>query len=172
MIGLDVLLPTGRYDSHDARRSIGANYWSFEPVYATTYMSDNRFEVSAKFMYNIKTKNKSYRHPVPGAQKMDYHSGDDFHVDFLVGKHVGQWGMGVSGYYFQQTTADKINGTVVPENPGLWSKGRKGRVLAFGPTATYTTKNGLNFSVQYQHETLVKNRFGGNKFMLKLNMAI
>ena len=172
VIGLDILLPTGRYDSHDARRSIGANYLSFEPVFAATYLSDTGIELSGKFMYNIKTKNKSYRPPVAGAPKMDYRSGDEFHMDFLVAKRMGDWGVGLAGYYLQQTTADKVDGKTIAAEPGLWSKGRKGRVLAFGPTVSYTTKTGMSFSAQWHHETLVKNRFGGDKFMLKFAMPL
>lgn len=165
-IGLDINLPTGAYDSKDGRRSIGANYWSFEPLLAVTWLSDEGWEASAKFMYNIKTTNKDYR-PAPDARKVDYESGDEFHMDYLLGKRFGQWGVGMSGYYLQQTTSDKVDGSTIAASPA-WSKGRKGRVFAYGPTLSYTTTSGTLLSAQWNHESKVKNRFGGDKLMLKL----
>ncbi|MFV0282399.1 MAG: transporter [Castellaniella sp.] len=168
---LDIYVPVGDYHSGEPRRSIGANYWSFEPVFAATYLNQAGWEASAKFMYNFKTTNSSFS-PFPGGPKMDYRSGDEFHMDFLAGKHIGPWAVGVSGYYVQQTTADKLDGETISSAMGPWSDGRKGRVLAFGPSVNYTTKSGLQFTAQWQHETLVKNRFGGDKFWLKLVMPL
>ncbi len=170
-IGLDVNLPVGRYKEGDARQSIGANYWSFEPLFAFTYLGDTGWEVSAKIMYNIKTENSDYRQ-VPGGPKKDYQSGDEFHFDYLVGKRFGPWGVGVSGYYLKQTTDDEIDGRTIDAVDGVWSRGRKGQVFAIGPTVSYTTKNGVHFTGQWNRETKVENRFEGDKFMLKLIMPL
>ena len=170
-IGLDINLPTGRYKEGDARQSIGANYWSFEPLFAFTYLGDTGWEVSAKFMYNIKTKNEDFRRAV-GAPKMDYESGDEFHFDYLVGKRFGPWGVGVSGYYLKQTTDDKLDGRTISSALGPWSDGRMGQVFAIGPTVSYTTKNGVHFTGQWNRETNVENRFEGDKVMLKLIMPL
>lgn len=165
--GLDILVPTGTYKQGEPTRSLGANYWSFEPLFAFTYLNKQGWEVSAKFMYNFKTANKDFR-PAPDITKMKYKSGDEFHMDFLVGKHIGNWGLGVSGYYLQQTTNDKLDGAVISSAAGPWSRGRKGRVLAFGPSVNYSSKSGTQFIAQWQHETMVHNRFAGDKFWLKL----
>lgn len=167
--GLDINLPTGAYDSKDARRSVGANYWSFEPLLAVTWLHDDGWEASGKFMYNIKTKNKDFR-PEPGARKMDYKSGQEFHMDYLLGKHIGQWGVGVSGYYLKQTTNDKVDGSTLAGS-AAWSRGRKGQVFSYGPTLSYTTQSGVMISGQWNHESKVRNRFGGDKLMLKLVTA-
>jgi len=164
--GLDVFIPTGAYHAGEPARSVGANYWGFEPVFAATYLNENGWEASAKFMYNFKTTNTGYR-AAQGAPSQDYRSGDEFHMDFLLGKHFGPWGVGVSGYYLQQTTDDKIDGQSVAASPA-WSEGRRGRVLGLGPSVSYASKSGLQFVGQWQHETLVQNRFGGDKFWLKL----
>lgn len=168
---LDINLPTGAYDSGDPRKSIGANYWSIEPIFAVTWMSDDGWEVSAKFMYNIKSENKDFR-PATGAPKMDYQSGDEFHMDYLVGKRFGPWGVGVSGYYLKQLTNDEIDGSKIAANPGFWSAGRKGQVFAAGPSVSYTNKSGTHFIGQWHHETEVENRFGGDKFWFKLIMPL
>lgn len=170
VVGLDINLPTGAYDSKDARRSVGANYWSFEPLVAVTWMNNDGWEASGKFMYNIKTKNKDFR-PDPAAPKMNYKSGQEFHMDYLLGKRFGQWGVGVSGYYLKQTTDDKINGKTIGSDLGPWSSGRKGQVFSYGPTVSYTTQGGVMISGQWNHEAKVRNRFGGDKVMLKLVTA-
>jgi len=170
-IGLDVNLPAGRYKEGDARQSIGANYWSVEPLFAFTYMGDTGWEVSAKFMYNIKDENSDYRQ-APGGPKMDYQSGDEFHFDYLVGKRFGPWGVGLSGYYLKQTTDDEIDGRTLEAFDGFWSEGRKGQVFAIGPTVSYTTKSGVHLTAQWNHETEAENRFEGDKFILKLIMPL
>lgn len=168
---LDFYAPTGKYKSGDGRKSIGTNYWSVEPVFAVTWLSPSGWEASAKFMYNIKGKNKDFR-PAPGAPKMDYESGDDFHMDYNVGKRFGPWGVGLSGYYLKQTTNDKLNGQTISSALGPWSDGRKGEVFAIGPTVSYTTKGGVHFTGQWNRETSTENRFEGDKFIVKLIMPL
>ena len=149
---LDIYLPTGAYDKNDPRKSIGANYYSFEPVFGVTYLNSKGWEASAKFMYNIKTKNTD----------TDYRSGDEFHVDYLLGKNIGNWGVGVSGYYLKQVTDDKQGGVKVGAD------GNRGQVFAIGPSVKYKTKGGSLLVGQWQHETKVENRFGGNKVWFKM----
>ena len=153
--GLDINLPTGAYGS-DARKNIGTNYYSFEPIFGVSYLGSNGWEVSAKFMYNIKTKNTD----------TDYRSGDEFHMDYLVGKNIGNWGIGVSGYYLKQVTNDKQNGVKVNAD------GNRGQVFAIGPSVKYRTKGGTHFIAQWQHETKVENRFGGDKVWLKMILPL
>ena len=153
--GLDINLPTGAYGS-DARKNIGTNYYSFEPIFGVSYLGSNGWEVSAKFMYNIKTKNTD----------TDYRSGDEFHMDYLIGKNIGNWGLGVSGYYLKQVTNDKQNGVKVNAD------GNRGQVFAIGPSVKYRTKGGTHFIAQWQHETKVENRFGGDKVWLKMILPL
>ncbi|WP_374259909.1 transporter [Zoogloea sp.] len=163
--GFDINLPTGAYDKDDARKSIGANYYSFEPIYAVTWLPQGSWELSAKLMYNIKTKNND---SVFLGQSGKYQSGDEFHMDYLVGKKIGDWAVGVSGYYLKQITNDKFNGETVQGMNNIISTGRKGQVFAFGPSVKYTTKTGTMFVAQWQHETMVENRFQGDKLWFKL----
>ncbi|SPA03036.1 Phenol metabolism protein [Cupriavidus taiwanensis] len=166
--GLDIYVPTGRYDRNDPRASIGANYWSFEPVAAFTWLGQSGWEVSAKFMYNIKGKNTDANF---GGMAGSYRSGQELHVDYALGKHIGPWTVGLSGYYLKQVTDDKFNGTVVPEVPGVWSRGRRGEVFAVGPSVSYTNAKGTSFVAQWQHEAYARNRFGGDKFWFKVVTA-
>ncbi len=153
-VGLDINLPTGKYSSTDPTDSIGANYYSFEPIFAFTYLNQGGFEVSAKLMYNIKTENND----------TNYQSGDEFHMDYLIGQHFGPWAVGLGGYYLKQTEDDKQNGQTVDPD------GNRGQVFAFGPAVKYDYK-GMSFIGTWDHETDVKNRFQGNKFYFKFITA-
>lgn len=173
MTALDINAPTGFYDkggrgsngfnSSDPRLDIGANYWSFEPVFAATWRNDEGWEVSGKFMLNFKTEN-SYT---------QYQSGDEAHVDYLIARHVGPWGFGLAGYYLQQFTPDRQGGRIVTSSDyfgedGVFSDGREGRVFAFGPSLSYRTDSGQTLAFTWDHETLVENRFGGDRMTLRL----
>jgi len=153
-VGLDISLPTGKYDQNDPTDSIGTNYYSFEPIFAFTYLSQGGFEVSAKLMYNIKTRNDD----------TDYESGDEFHMDYLIGQHFGSWAVGIGGYYLKQTTDDTLNGqTVGPD-------GNRGQVFAFGPAVKYDYQ-GMSFVGTWDYETDAENRFQGNKLFFKFITA-
>ena len=151
---LDINLPTGEYDKNDPRKSIGANYYSFEPLFGVSYLGKNGWEASAKFMYNIKTKNDD----------TNYQSGDEFHVDYLIGKNFGNWAVGLSGYYLKQVSDDKLNGVKVGAD------GNRGQVFSYGPSIKYKTASGTQLIGYWQHETNVENRFGGDKVWFKLIM--
>ena len=155
---MDTLLPTGYYDQTDARVSIGAHYFSFEPIFAFTHLSAHGWETSAKLMYNTKTTN----------QATNYHSGDEFHADFVAGKHFGAWSFGAAGYFMDQLTNDTVNGAIAPAAPGLWSAGREGQVLGIGPSMSYRNSHHVEFIGQWENELLVRNRFGGNKLWFKM----
>jgi hypothetical protein len=157
ILALDVFLPTGHYDKNDPRVSIGANYTSFEPVFAVSWLPSSGWEASAKVMYNTKTKNDD----------TDYQSGDELHVDWLVGRTMGKWGLGVAGYYLRQVTDDKIAGEKVAAADGVWSAGRRGQVFAYGPSIKYTTPSHVSLMAQWVYETHVENRFDGNTVVLK-----
>jgi hypothetical protein len=149
-LGIDIYLPTGKYSKSNPTDSIGANYYSFEPIFAFTYLNQSGFEASAKLMYNLKTKNLD----------TDYQSGNEFHMDYLIGQHFGPWAVGLAGYYLRQTTDDQVNGQKVGPD------GRRGQVFAYGPAIKYDYK-GMSFVGSWNHESSVDNRFQGNKFFFK-----
>lgn len=152
---LDVFLPTGAYDAKDPRTSIGANYVSYEAVYAVTWLPKGNWEVTSKFMYNMKQKNGD----------TNVKSGDEFHMDYLVGKKFGDWGVGLAGYYLKQMTNDRLNGA-------NFQGGNKGQVFAIGPSVKYSTKTGTTFMAQWQREMAVENRFQGDKLWFNMVMPL
>jgi hypothetical protein len=151
--GVDIYMPTGRYDEEEFA-NIGRNYWTFEPIFAVTYLSDGGFEVSSKFMYDFNTKNSD----------TDYLSGQEFHFDYTLGYKISNWRVGLGGYYYTQVTNDEIDGEKAGED------GFKGQVFALGPQVQYQHKN-MFFTAKYQIETEVENKPEGEKFWFKFIYA-
>jgi hypothetical protein len=152
--GLDIYLPLGNYDKDDLANT-GRNYWTFEPVVAFTYLSDNGFELSSKFMYDFNLENSD----------TDYESGQEFHFDYTAGYHFGNnLTVGLGGYYYYQTTNDEQDGEKVGTD------GFKGQVMALGPQASYSYKN-MFFTLKWQNEFDAENRPEGNNFWFKFMYA-
>jgi len=149
--GVDIFAPTGDYEKNHLANP-GRNYWTFEPVAAATYLSDSGIELSGKFMYDFNTKNTD----------AEYQSGQEFHVDYALGYHIGKsWVLGAAGYYYQQTTDDELNGIK------FGADGFKGRVWALGPAASYSYKN-MSFALKYQSEFATQNKPEGDKYWFKM----
>ena len=152
--GLDIYLPLGSYDK-DRLANIGRNYWTFEPVAGVTYLGDNGFELSGKFMYDFNLENTD----------TNYKSGQEFHFDYTAGYHVDKnLAVGLGGYYYYQTTNDELNGDKVG------SDGFKGRVVAVGPQVAYNYKN-TSITIKWQNEFETQNRPQGNSFWGKFMYA-
>lgn len=150
---VDIMAPTGAYEKDDLSNT-GRNYWTFNPIVAFTYLADQGFEVSAKMLYLINTVNSS----------TGYVSGQEFIVDYLVGQHLGNWSLGINGYYYKQTTDDSMRNEPANFN------GYKGQGFSIGPAVQYNFRN-MFFSLKYQWDTEVKNRPEGQKFWFKFLYA-
>ena len=151
--GVDFYIPTGRHDDHDFA-NISRNYFTFEPIFAFTYMSDSGYEVSSKFMYDFNTKNSD----------SGYLSGQEFHFDYTLGKKFGPLSVGVGGYYYKQITDDELNGEKVEPD------GFKGQAIAAGPQIKYDWRN-ISLTLKYLTEFEVENRPEGNDLWFKFVYA-
>ena len=152
--GLDIYVPLGSYDKDDLAK-IGRNYWTFEPVLGLTYVWDNGFELSGKFMYDFNTENNDTK----------YKSGQEFHFDYTAGYHIDKnLAVGLGGYFYYQTTDDEQNGHKAGTD------GSRGRVMAIGPQAVYNYKN-MSFTLKWQKEFEAENRPEGNNFWFKFMYA-
>ncbi len=158
----DTILPTGYYDKNDARVSIGTNHYGFEPLVAASWLPKSGWETSLKLMYDFATTN----------QATNYRSGQVFHGDYAAGKHLGSWMIGGTGYFLKQTTNDLSAGKVAAAAPGLWDAGRKGEVVAIGPSVGFTNRQHITFMTDWQHEMVVRNRFGGDKVWFKMIIPV
>ena len=145
---MDTFVPTGRYRKGDLA-NIGRNYWTFEPVLAVTYAKGGP-ELSAKLMYDFNTKNKA----------TDYHSGQEFHADVAAAYNFNPLTVGVTAYYYKQTTDDKVGGLRVGPD------GNRGEAFAAGPVIRYQLGH-VPITAQWQHEFHAENRPQGDKFWIK-----
>jgi hypothetical protein len=162
MIGaVDIMVPTGAYDKDDFV-NIGRNYWTFNPIFAWTFLSDSGFEVSSKMLYLINTTNTA----------TSYTSGQEFIADYAIGQHVGNWLFGISGYFYKQITEDSAPSTTADLNgrTGAYFDGMKGQNLAIGPALQYNYKN-MFFNLKFQVDTLTKNRTEGTTAWFKFMYA-
>jgi hypothetical protein len=176
IFAIDVVAPTGSYQGVSAAQlggssshtfvanpsNLGRNYWSFNPLWAFTYIGDKNsfipgFELSAKLMYWINTVNTA----------TSYVSGQEFSADYLIGYHVNKnWAIGANGYFLWQTTNDKQFGsTAVDPLTGL-ATGVMGKELSIGPAISLNIPHGC-LTFKYQRDIYAQNHPEGDKFWLK-----
>jgi hypothetical protein len=152
-VAFDVVAPSGAYSS--TRRlgnNLGANYWSFEPLVAVTWLPGAGWELDAKAMYNRKTTNTA----------TDYRSGDEFHVDFATGKALtSALRLGLGGYFDYQVQEDRRAGVDV---------GNRARYLGVGPEVAFQA-GGTTLVAKWHQEVVAKNAFQGSRVTLKLVTA-
>jgi hypothetical protein len=117
-------------------------------------MSDMGIEFSSKFMYDINFKNND----------TDYTSGNEFHVDSLLGYHMGPWKFGANAYYYKQVTNDTVGSKYA--GPPI-TDGNKGQAFGIGPAISYDYKH-IHFTLKYQKEMSVNNKFEGDRFWFKV----
>jgi hypothetical protein len=149
--GMDTYIPTGSFNANPLT-PLGRNYWTFEPIVAGTYITDSGFQVSTKLMYDFNTVNMD----------TSYRSGQEFHLDYVVGQKIKNFDLGVGGYYYQQTTEDTA--------PFGQHTNGKGMVLSVGPAIKYDYKN-MSFTGKYYYEVEAKNRPQGSSIWAKFMYA-
>jgi len=154
LVALDVIAPTGEYDRNDLT-NIGRNYWVVEPVVAASYIDPTGLNADIKMMYDFNMENRA----------TNYRSGQEFHFDYSVGWAVSpNWVVGVGGYFYRQTTDDRVDGEQLSDN--------KGRAFAIGPSIKYDSGKGWFLSAKWQQESNVRNRAEGDAYWLKLVFPI
>ena len=157
--GVDIFLPVGSYDENDVANT-GRNYWTFEPVFAISYLSKSGIEISSKFMYDINTEN----------QDTNYESGDEFHFDYTIGKRFGNLALGIGGSYYKQVTGDD-GYTLSPTGEMVDAGDYKGQQFSWGPQVAYQ-KGPMFFALKYQMETETENKPEGDKVWFKFVTAL
>lgn len=130
LAGVEFYFPTGHVDAGNPTASIGANYYSIEPSFALTYLTD-RFEASTKLAYNIKGKNIDTH----------YRSGDEFRADYLLGWMAGNWTFGFSGYWVEQLNSDTLDGVQLPR--------QQSDTFAIGPMVRYSDSARRTYSLEF-----------------------
>lgn len=92
--GLSVYLPTGQWSSISPV-NIGANFWTFEPSLAVTYLNDG-WNLSLHALFNANTVNPAN----------NYLSGSQVFVNLTATKNVAGFQIGPVAYYQKQVTGD------------------------------------------------------------------
>lgn len=161
----DIWAPTGGYQEDNfATQLLSKNHWTFESVLAVTYLVGG-LDLSAKFMYDFNTKNNKYDADLAGpGGTVDLKPGQEFHVDYGIsyGKSM-DFRYGVSGYYYQQITKDKVDGNEVDE---------KTRFASIGPTFKYWPGMGKwQFTLKHLWEFGTKNAPEGQNTWLNATYA-
>ena len=147
-VGLDVIAPTGEYDS-TRLANIGRNYWTVQGIYAASKIDPAGFNWGVKVMYDYNFENSDTH----------YKSGQELHADYALGYGVSpNWVVGVGGYVYKQLTGDENQGTDI---------GNKGQALAFGPSIKYDNGKGFFVSLKYQKEFEVENKPQGDAVWIK-----
>ncbi|HYJ39853.1 MAG TPA: transporter [Steroidobacteraceae bacterium] len=152
-LSLGIVAPWGTAD--DSRVvSVGRHYWSFDPAFTYTYLSDNGWDLSWTLGYMVNLENS-----LPGP---NYETGDELHFDALFGKHFGDhFALGIAGYWYSQMTDDK--GPI----PAPLESGYRSEGAGFGPAFMFGTKN---FSVvgKWLTDEQAENRLDGDLYMLSI----
>lgn len=162
--GIDINVPVGAYNRRKLS-NIGRNYWNFEPVVAVAYYGKSGFSVDAKLMYDINLRNKAAVFTPFNPTGASYKSGNELHLDLAVGQQIGKWKLGVSSYYYTQTTDDDVDA------PGAQAvvdrlRGFRGKVVGAGPSLAYAAGK-VQLIGTWQHEFHAENRPQGDKLWLK-----
>jgi hypothetical protein len=170
IFAFDIVAPTGDYSgSGTSARNfaadpacLGRNYWSFDPLYAITYLGDKNspipgLELSAKFMYWVNTVNSA----------TSYVSGQEFSADYLIGYHPSpKWAFGANGFYRYQTTNDSQYGKTAVDPLTGFATGVRGNVWSIGPAITYEIPHGC-LTLKWQHDIYAQDGPEGDKFWFK-----
>jgi anthranilate 1,2-dioxygenase (deaminating, decarboxylating) large subunit len=147
---LDIVLPTGQYDSKYLINP-GSNIWTFEPYYAFTWFLTPQFSTSWRLHYTYNTENDDTK----------IRPGQLFHANYSFEYEVVKnLRLAATGYYINQLTEDEFN--------GVKGNGTKEKAFAIGPAVHWITKNGFVFDLKTQFESSVENRPQGNRTTFRM----
>jgi hypothetical protein len=150
-------LPTGKYDP-GFNANIGLNRPAFDFGWAFTWIHpDSKIQLNATAGVTFNFENTATQ----------YQSGNEFHLDWAVGKDFGNGLiLGVVGYNYRQFTDDT--------GPGATLGAHRGSVDAVGLGLNYSTlldKTPLSVSLRHYREFNVVNRWEGSTTLATATFA-
>lgn len=152
--GVEGFLPTGKYDA-DEPVNTGRNHYQVAPFYAVTWFPSPTWETSAKLRYAMNSTNDD----------TDYRSGDELTLEFSGGyRFTDQLSAGLNGYWFEQTTDDRVDGEDVADG------GNRGSVKALGPYLSYRVAPNFAVMLKWQQEFAAENKPEGSRFWLQTRL--
>jgi hypothetical protein len=157
---LDIVLPTGQYDSKYLINP-GSNIWTFEPFYAFTWFLTDKFSTSWRLMYDFNMKNDD---PFDGLKALginDVTPGQVFHFNYsLEYQCFKNFWAAAAGYYLVQTTDDQFNGQNVSDS--------KEQVFAVGPAVFWVVSPNFSMGLKTAWEMATENRPEGNRTTFRM----
>jgi len=153
--GLDVETPAPVYHKGSALNP-GQHNFATTPSGAFSYLPHHgRTEISSRVQYIV-----NYTNPAD-----HYRSGNEFLWEYVAMQNVTKkLAIGANGYFYQQTTADRVLGVV-------YAAGNQGKDLAIGPELRYEVGHMLLIA-KYFKDTQVQNRACGNAFWIELGLPL
>jgi hypothetical protein len=158
-IELQMLLPTGKYDSNKEVNP-GSNFFSLDPYWAATLFITPRWEFSTRVHYLWNSTNGDPNRAFAGADNT--RAGQAVHLNFASSYEILEKRLhaGVNGYYLKQTTDTQVDGNDVP--------GSKEQVLGIGPGFVFHWSQDTHFFVNVYFETAAENRPEGQRYNFRL----
>jgi hypothetical protein len=152
-IGYGLFAPTGdRDDLYPAKP--GKEFWTHYPMVAGTWFLDRERTWSASFLSRYEFHSKR--------RDVDITPGDDFSVEWGVGKSIGTWIMGVSGYGQWQMTKD--TGSDITYDASV-----RDQVFGVGPEVhKFFPEQGFGFQLRHWREYGAEDRSQGSITTLTL----
>ncbi len=158
---LNVYAPTGGFEI-GALANTGKNYWTFDPTAGVTYFSQKTgFSATAFAGVTMNTKSTD----------TNYQSGAGFHIDATVAQYLplgkGFFGIGATGFWFQQISGDSGSGATLG--------GFEGSTAGLGPVISYIlpleNNRAMMAELKWEPELETTNRIKGDYVWLKFGMT-
>lgn len=152
-VEFQVTLPTGKYDE-DKQLNPGSNTYTFNPYWAGTLFVTPKWTASTRIHYLWSGENT-------GDPRGDVQAGQAIHANFATAYEVipKSLRIGLNGYYLQQITNSKVDGSDIPDS--------KERVFGIGPGVLWSLSQDDHFFLNTYVESHAQNRPEGVRANLR-----
>lgn len=152
--GFSVFAPTGQWGLNDPINA-GANFWTFAPNFALTYLHDG-WNYSLQGWYYANTENSVSR----------YRSGNEIMFDATITKDIGGINVGPVAYYYKQVSQDRNFGA-------SYGGSVSGDAEKYAVGGAISARIGdVNVLMMYTHDVYIRNTVGGGKAWLTFSYKI
>ncbi len=159
---LIVSSPTGAVNQY-RNLNQGVGYWAINPYVAFSYFPIPKIEISNRinYQYNFVGSKFSNPPPIPGLQYKSGQGGqiiyDNFAASYALTPHVNP---GLDGYFLDQLTPDRTNGTVVPKS--------RENELYIGPGVHLAINDANAVNLNTYFKLIENNGVSGAKFNMQI----